>query len=98
MAPSEHTALGADSVHQDRTSTSLAGLSPGGGATSSTTSELILFEKVKSLFSGEKLSACGTANRGEEGLSGDESSCSEAASLWRSLVSAALPETKTKTS
>lgn len=51
---SQPAASGADSVHPGNTSTSLAEVSPGGGAASSSTSVLIPLEKVKSLFSGEK--------------------------------------------
>lgn len=50
----------------------------------------ILFEKVKSLFSGEKLSACGTADAGEKLPSSDVSESPEAARPWRSVAGAAL--------
>lgn len=47
---------------------------------------MTLFEKVKSLFSGEKLSACGTADGGEKLPSDDKSEHPEAALLWLSLI------------
>lgn len=49
------------------------------------------FEKEKSLFSGEKLSACGTED-GEKLASGDKPECPEAALLLASLTGAVLQE------
>lgn len=51
---------------------------------------MILCEKVKSLFSGEKSSACGTADGGEQLLSGDKSGRLDAGWPSPSLAGAVL--------
>lgn len=55
---------------------------------------VILFEKLKSLFSGEKLSACGTADAGGKLPSGDQPEGPAAALLSPSLTGAVLREGK----
>lgn len=64
-------------------------MSSSGCASSRATSSAILFEKVKSLFSGEKLSACGTADGGEKLLS-DESEHLAVARLLLPVTSVVL--------
>lgn len=68
---------------------SLGDVSSGGCASSSATSVAILFETVKSLFSGEKLRACGTADGGETSPS-DESEHLDAALLLLPVAGAGL--------
>lgn len=72
-------------------------MSSGGRAAAGTPSAVMLFGTAKSLFSGEKLSACGTADGGEQDPSDDESSRLEAASLLLALVGAALRGEKGRT-
>lgn len=69
--------------------TSLGGGSSGGCTSAGAASVPILFEKVRSLFSGEKLSACGTADGGERLPSGDEYKPLGAA-LWALSVAGAV--------
>lgn len=74
--------------------TSLGVVASGGCASCSATSVVTLFENMKSLFSGEKLSACGTADAGGKLPSGDQPEGPAAALPSPSLTGAGLREGK----
>lgn len=69
---------------------SLGDVASGGWGSSSAASRAILFGKVKSFSSGEKLSACDTAGGGEKPPSDDKSEHLGAALLWLPVMGTVL--------